>query len=498
MRYDAIYARQSREKDGSLSIEQQIETCKKKCGKNIKIFDKDEGWSGKDTDRPDLQRLIQEVQAGIIKKVVVYKIDRLSRNVQDFYELWNMFSKYDCDVISATQDLDTTTSLGRAMVGMLAIFAQMERENIQARIKDNFYYRIQDGRWAVGSVPFGYRLIHDEQKRPQLDPQPDELKEVKKVLMMYAEDNTCSIWKIHSQIIEDGFTGRDGKMFSHEKLRRMLMNPIYAKADDVLYEYLKTKGVNFLNKKEEYDGSRAVNVVGKGGTHHMFDEVGLNGATAYLCNAKGVISSRYYIIIQKRMRENQTNRPIVAKKNLMEEYSGFLKCATCGYMIGMRKKPTLSCSRSPRILCNTSYAGVRLENIRELAEKEIQIKINELHVKVQEKIKKRAKIKKKIDKLQQEKTNYLNLLGKSETLDEELTDRILELQKKIDKEQLKLKVDIDSRDIIEIRTGINTKNILYSQLTKEQKRTVLTVLIEKIIVQPDGKIEIIWKEEEEI
>ena len=498
MRYDAIYARQSREKDGSLSIEQQVEECKKKCGKNVKIFDRDEGWSGKDTDRPDLQRLLQEVKAGIIKKVVVYKIDRLSRNVQDFYELWKMFEEYDCDIVSATQQLDTTNSLGRAMVGMLAIFAQMERENIQARIKDNFYYRIQDGRWAVGSVPFGYRLIHDEQKRPQLDPQPDELKEVKKILMMYAEDNTCSIWKVHNQIINDGYTGRDGKMFSNEKLRRMLMNPIYAIADDVLYDYLKTKNVNFLNKKEEYDGSRAVNVVGKGGTHHMFDEVGLNGATAYLCNTKGVISSRYYIIIQKRMRENQTNRPVNGGKNLMEEYSGFLKCATCGYMIGMRKRPTLSCSRTPRAMCNASYAGVRLENIRKLVEVEVQNRIDELHVKVQEKMKKRAEIRKKIDKLQKEKSNYLNLLGKSETLDEELTERVLELQKKIDKEQLKLKMDIDSRDIIEIRTGINTKELKFCDLTKEQKRTVLTVLIERIIVQSDGSIEIIWKEEEGI
>lgn len=496
MRYDAIYARQSREKDGSLSIEQQIETCKKKCGKNIKIFDKDEGWSGKDTDRPDLQRLIQEVQAGIIKKVVVYKIDRLSRNVQDFYELWNMFSKYDCDVVSATQDLDTTTSLGRAMVGMLAIFAQMERENIQARIKDNFYYRIQDGRWAVGQVPFGYELIHDEQKRPQLKVVQKDLDEAKKVLIMYATSNDISIHKIQEQMVNDGFFGRTGKTLPRTKVRRMLLNPVYAKADSILYDYLKTKGVNFLNKKEEWDGSRCCNIVGKQG-YHNFDDAGIDGSTAYLLNAKGIISSRYYIMIRDRIRQNTTTRPKVAVKNLMGEYSGILKCYKCGYMIGMKRSPTLSCSCSPRSICGVSYAGLRLETIREKAEILIQDKIDNLHIAQEEKIKNRAKNRKKIETLQKEKENYLKILGKSETLDEELTDTILKLQKQIDKEQLKYRLDIDSRDIIEIRTGINTKNILYSQLTKEQKRTVITALIKKIIVKPDGDINIIWQEVEE-
>ena len=496
MRYDAIYARQSREKDGSLSIEQQVEECKKKCGKNVKIFDKDEGWSGKNTERPDLQRLLQEVKAGIIKKVVVYKIDRLSRNVQDFYELWKLFEEYDCDIVSATQQLDTTNSLGRAMVGMLAIFAQMERENIQARIKDNFYYRIQDGRWAVGSVPFGYRLIHDEQKRPQLQRCEKELKEAHKIFMMYAEDEKCSIHKLHETIVTDGFSGRGGKMFSCEKLRRMLLNPIYAKADDILYDYLKTKGVNFLNKKEEYDGSKAVNIVGKGGTHHQFDDVGMNGATAYLVNATGIISSRYYIINQNRLRQNKTNRPVYAEKNLMEEFSGILKCSNCGYMIGMRKKPTLSCSRSPHKFCGQSYAGLRLETIRNNVEIEMQKKINDLHIEQAKKSKNRAKIREKIEKLQKEKENYLSILGKSETLDEELTEIIIGLQKKIDKESLQLKLDIDERDIIEIRTGINTKEMLYKDLNKEQKRTVLTALVERIIVKPDGEVNIIWKETE--
>lgn len=142
LRYDAIYARQSVDKKDSVSIESQIEECKKLCSANIKVY-QDKGYSGKNTERPQVRELIKDIESGIIEKVIVYKLDRISRNITDFYKLYGIMELHDCEFISWDEGFDTTTTMGRAMMGILAVFAQMERENIQTRIKDNYNYRME-------------------------------------------------------------------------------------------------------------------------------------------------------------------------------------------------------------------------------------------------------------------------------------------------------------------------------------------------------------------
>lgn len=125
-KYVAIYARQSVDKRDSVSIETQIDDCKTKTkSKRIKIF-KDKGYSGKNTERPQLQKMMLEVESGIIERVIVYKLDRISRNITDFYNLYEVMKKYDCAFSSYTEEFDTATTMGRAMMGVLAVFAQMD------------------------------------------------------------------------------------------------------------------------------------------------------------------------------------------------------------------------------------------------------------------------------------------------------------------------------------------------------------------------------------
>lgn len=152
-RFDAIYARQSVYKEDSVSIEAQIDDCKRLCSKHVRIYS-DKGWSGKDVDRPDMQKLIKDIQSGIIQKVVVYKIDRISRNLSDFCNLFDMMKDAHCGFVSATQSFDTTDPMGEAMLKILFIFAEMERKNTQARIIDNYNYRIKEDCWASEPHPF--------------------------------------------------------------------------------------------------------------------------------------------------------------------------------------------------------------------------------------------------------------------------------------------------------------------------------------------------------
>ena len=113
-RIDAIYARQSVDKKDSISIESQIEFCKYELkGGNCKEY-RDKGYSGKNTERPEFQQLMRDIESGLVRKVVVYKLDRISRSILDFAKMMDFFQKYDVEFVSSTEKFDTSTPMGRA------------------------------------------------------------------------------------------------------------------------------------------------------------------------------------------------------------------------------------------------------------------------------------------------------------------------------------------------------------------------------------------------
>ena len=129
-RIDAIYARQSVDKKDSISIESQIEFCKYELkGGNCKEY-KDKGYSGKNTERPQFQQLMRDIESGLVRKVVVYKLDRISRSILDFANMMELFQQYNVEFVSSTEKFDTSTPMGRAMLNICIVFAQLERETI--------------------------------------------------------------------------------------------------------------------------------------------------------------------------------------------------------------------------------------------------------------------------------------------------------------------------------------------------------------------------------
>lgn len=123
-RIDAIYARQSVDKKDSISIESQIEFCKYELkGGNCKEYT-DKGYSGKNTDRPKFQELVRDIKRGLIAKVVVYKLDRISRSILDFANMMELFQQYNVEFVSSTEKFDTSTPMGRAMLNICIVFAQ--------------------------------------------------------------------------------------------------------------------------------------------------------------------------------------------------------------------------------------------------------------------------------------------------------------------------------------------------------------------------------------
>ena len=149
------------------SVDAQKEQLTAYCvSKGIKKYDYyvDGGWTGSNMERPELERLTKDVKDGQISHVVVYKLDRLSRSQKDtLYLIEDVFMPNNVDFVSLTESLDTSTPIGRTMIGILAAFAQLERETIHMRTRMGMLERVKEGYWMGGGrVPFGYDYDKDE------------------------------------------------------------------------------------------------------------------------------------------------------------------------------------------------------------------------------------------------------------------------------------------------------------------------------------------------
>jgi site-specific DNA recombinase len=124
----------------------------------IKARYDDGGYSGGSTDRPDLQRLLDDIRARKIDVIVVYKVDRLTRSLADFAKLVELFDAHGVSFVSVTQQFNTTTSMGRLTLNVLLSFAQFEREVTSERIRDKIAASKRKGLWVGGPLPLGYDM----------------------------------------------------------------------------------------------------------------------------------------------------------------------------------------------------------------------------------------------------------------------------------------------------------------------------------------------------
>lgn len=125
---------------------------------DFKIYT-DEGFSGKNLNRPDVQRLLEECRSGKVEAVIVWRLDRLSRSLRDTLEtIEDIFMPAGVSLISVTENIDTSTPAGRLMLNILASFAQNEREAIAERVRMAKNSMAKDCKHLGGYVPFGYKV----------------------------------------------------------------------------------------------------------------------------------------------------------------------------------------------------------------------------------------------------------------------------------------------------------------------------------------------------
>ncbi|OFW79914.1 MAG: hypothetical protein A2201_02390 [Alicyclobacillus sp. RIFOXYA1_FULL_53_8] len=219
-----LYARVSTEEQAQgFSIDHQTERMQAYCvSQGWPHYDLyiDDGYTGTNMNRPHLKRLLQHIKEGRIQVVLVYKLDRLSRKQKDVLHLLeDVFDKYQTGFRSVTEPFDTSTPFGKAMIGMLAVFAQLERDTIIERTRSGKSQRTRQGLWYGGPVPFGYELSPTSK---QLVQNTSQASLVREMFSQFTQGN--SYLSIARWL---ALRSTERKFSSPKTLVYMLSNPIY-------------------------------------------------------------------------------------------------------------------------------------------------------------------------------------------------------------------------------------------------------------------------------
>jgi DNA invertase Pin-like site-specific DNA recombinase len=329
-RIDAHYGRQSVDKKDSISIESQLEFCRfESQGGACKEY-KDKGYSGKNTDRPDFQNLIRDIKAGRIKRVIVYKLDRISRSIIDFANMMALFQQHNVEFVSCQEKFDTSTPMGRAMLNICIVFAQLERETIQMRVTDAYYSRCVKGYKMGGRTPYGF----DTEPFVMLDVKTkklvanDDIENVRLSFDMYAEPEV-SLGDIARWYAERGIRINEGEL-QRVTLSRMFRNPVYVKADMDIYEFFKSQGVVIANDPADFMGTNGCYLY-KGREQENKGQDDMAGQILVLAPHPGEIESDTWLKCRRKTMNNRGFQP--ARKATNTWLAGKAKCGRCGYAL---------------------------------------------------------------------------------------------------------------------------------------------------------------------
>lgn len=503
-KYDAIYARQSVDKVDSISIESQVEFCKYETrGGAYKTF-ADKGYSGKNLARPNFQEMLNAIRRGEVKRVIAYKLDRISRSILDFANLMEELQNYKVEFVSCTEKFDTSTPMGRAMLNICIVFAQLERETIQQRVTDAYTARSRRGFYMGGRVPYGFIKedhIIDGKRTSKYAPNEKELQAILAGYLEYQNPYTpaSEIVDIYNSFGLVNKYARDHK-WSRSHIVGLMKNPIYAKADLQLYEFFKSQGAIIHNPPEDFIGTNGCYLYAEKGIQRK--EHSLEGHHIVIAPHKGIVPSDVWIKVrEKLLKHSQVAKPTAAKNSWL---LGKVKCKKCGYGMCIRKSKRVKsdwvryfvCSRKDEQACD-GVGGFRAADIEDTVleqmkikllslgslkseERQIDPRINDLRILLTKVDSEIEQLMEKVLLADEVLIGYIN--KKISELDAQRTEYQEELKK------LEYEATKEQLDVIQISDCIQK----WETISFNDKRTVCDALIDTIFLS-QNTVEILWK-----
>lgn len=490
--YNAIYARQSIDKKDSVSIEAQIESCRNYANTQVETYI-DKGWSGKTTDRPMIKKLVTDIKNDLVDTVIVYRIDRISRNIVDFANLLNLFDEHNVKFISATEQFDTSSPMGKAMIYIIMVFAQLERETIAKRIQDNYRFRSNSGKYFMGgNMPFGYKAeksMVDGKKASVLIIDDETSGILKDIFNKFLEEE--SVMRVAKYLNEKGVKTQKGSTWSSAAVKRILENVTPVRADKKLHTYLLSRGYEISNQEEEFDGSGGLCEYFKNKNKNKTTEIGDRLVT--VGSHEPIIDSDVFIKAQFLLGRNSGSN--VGKPSKKSFLAGLLKCADCGCSFGLKCTSRgnkhygyyFCRGRSSRgtTTCDND-AWIKQEELENLVIAECRKYLEELKLKMKSVKAKIDNDYSKVEVLENQIENLINNIGLgTSSIDELLTKKITELQNQI--QEIKT---AQAATIYEEDTKIISSILDFESLDIDGKTDVIRKLIEKIIIDKNEKVTI--------
>lgn len=366
----AIYSRKSKYTGKGESIANQIELCKQYIKLHFGDADytiyEDEGFSGKNTDRPQFKEMMLEIDKGNIDKIICYRLDRISRNMSDFVKLIDLLNEKNVQFISVNEQFDTTVPMGKAMMYISSIFSQLERETIAERIRDNLMELAKTGRWLGGITPTGYKSVEVEsigingrtKKAHKLEIIDDEAEIIKLIYDKFLEIK--SLTGLESFLISNDIKTKNNIYFSRFTLKSILTNPVYSIADENSFEYFKEYDI--FADRAEFNGNYGVIAYNK--TKQSKKRTKINPVEYWIIAVgghKGIISGYDWVKVQGILNENSHKayrKPRVNNALLR----GIIYCS-CGSRIGPKMGRNGSFSYTCRLKLKSNKVKCQSENI---------------------------------------------------------------------------------------------------------------------------------------
>ena len=267
----AIYSRKSKFTGKGESIGNQVELCKEyirnlfgeEYVERCVVFE-DEGFSGGNLMRPAFQKMMADVRKHKFKAIVVYRLDRISRNISDFAGLTDELNKLGVSFVSIREQFDTSSSMGRAMMFIISVFSQLERETIAERIRDNMHELAKTGRWLGGNTPLGFKseavskvtVDGKARKSFKLVPVAEEADIPQMIFDLYTE--TDSLTAVEAELLRRRIKTKQGKDFTRFAIKAILQNPVYMVADEDAYRYFTERHADVCFPREAFDGTYGI------------------------------------------------------------------------------------------------------------------------------------------------------------------------------------------------------------------------------------------------
>lgn len=495
----AIYARKSVFREDSISIKSQIEMCKYEARGEECVIYQDNGFSGKNTERPDFQRMMNDIKSNKISKVIVYKLDRISRSILDFSEMMDVFQKHNVDFVSATEKFDTSSPMGRAMLNICIVFAQLERETIQQRVTDAYASRSKKGFYMGGKIPYGYERIStvlDGVKTSMYQIKSDEAEDIIKIYQMYSKPS-ATLGDVLRELQKQSAYNKRGNMWSTARLSEMMRNPAYVIADRNVYTFYKQQKTNICSPIEDFDGEHSCYLFSGDNTNRKTWD--LKGQNLVIAPHKGIIDSDMWIMCRKKLLSNHQVRYCKPKNSWL---AGKVKCGICGYALTVKKAKTKAgryfiCTGRTHKVCNsntpTIYADIFEEQVKNKIAEELNKHILKPQIKNSNNNNQVQIIRSQIDAIDEKITA---LVDKMIEADKTTISYINKTINSLDTEKIELLNQIEILNTQSNKTSEfkNLFNVIskWDELSFDEQRSVVELLIEKVIVFPD-RTEIVWK-----